>query len=566
MSQFHGIISINDGKLLLFSGEQDLSAPDFQSTGPNLILARHGDDLNLCLSGFAVSLEANRAKIITAENLQHFSETNNPKLPSGHYAGVYVGEKHIRFFTCGSGLRDIYFTQADDYIHFSTDYHTLFPVATPGFDPKSLGSRWLLYNQLSNRSVFRDYTRVCSGQEFVFGKETSKFHVTEGTGSLKQEPANSPDSEEKFTGAIKYFFTLQMETGRPLELSLSGGLDSRVLLSLLLSSDIPFSAHSFGYPDDPDVAMARKLCEKTGVNFTNYTPDEMTLESAIRDVQLQARYSLLNHPATSSNNLGYYKKVAENGSPVIIDGGFGELWRRQFFYKLSVMGKEAILKRDWPAIIPYLRHHKADIFRSEVLAEMERGVIHELEEVFSSLPDPEKIGVENWIDAFALKTRLSNYYAPEQTMIDSVATSFMPYIQNNVLDILFSTPLELRKNSTMLKRIIRKNAPILASIPLVKGSTTVPFSLGSLGSRIWSKFSSLTGKRATAGNDHETQKLFLLKEFVCDLAGSGKVRNSGWLDDAKVAELLKFYDGDTSKKNELAWLISFIALLDIMKP
>lgn len=566
MSQFHGSISLEDASLTLFSGNIELTNLSLNHVAPNLFYSLNGDNKGFCVAGTGISNDGRITRLLTTDDWGRILEAEKIYEISGHFAGIQFDEKKIVLFTCPFGLRDLYLLKKDNRLHFTTNYHTLFKIETPELNPEALGGRWLLYNQLDSDSLFVNYKRLSCGEKLVIDRKTlsirSEFQYPYP--ALNSEIAGEP--VRNFINAINSICSLNKGTGHPIELSLSGGLDSRVLLSLLIRIKTPFSAHSFGEPDNPDVAMARQLCERTGVKFTNYTPDELTIESAIQNVRLQAQYSLLNHPSTSPNNLGYYKKVVENGFPVIIDGGFGELWRRQFFYKLSLMGRKAFIRGNRESLIPFLSHHRADIFRAEVLNEMEKGCSKSLDRVFAENPQLETMGIDNWIDLISLRTRLPNYYSQEQTMIDGVAIAIMPFVQKNVLDLLFSTPLELKRNSSMLKRIVRNMAPELTSLPLVKSGTTVPFSLGSLGSRVWSKVSSVTGKKISPVEDEGTKKLVLLKEFVCDLAGSGKVRNSGLLDETKVAGILKFYDGDTSKKDELAWLISFIALLDIMKP
>ncbi len=88
---------------------------------------------------------------------------------------------------------------------------------------------------------------------------------------------------------------------------------------------------------------------------------------------------------------------------MIIDGGFGEIWRREFANRLLLLGRKALLEKDFKRIYSILKHNKADIFSEEVLKEMEKGTIEQIEKLFEEMPDVAKIGPANWIDIFSIR-------------------------------------------------------------------------------------------------------------------------------------------------------------------
>jgi len=562
MSQFNGIINRRDGSFSLYSEEIDITDPNSKFTAPNLYYSFNEKKCGYCVAGVGISKEDEKLILMGGDDWAIAAKSQGFTNLSGHFAGICIDDESIQFFTCNSGLRDLYFIIKEDYLFFTTNYHTLFKVEKPQIDLFSLGGRWLLYNQLQNHSLFLNYPRICAGQKLLFNRKTGSIKIYPTPTFSYREHDDEAGVVKKVIKSIYQTCAVLAKSDRPLELSLSGGLDSRFLLNLLSTGEIPFSAHSFGNGDNLDVQIAAKICSEMGVPFKNLQPAELTLDNAINDVRLQAQYSLLNHPATNQNNLYYYKEVTKAGSPIIIDGGFGELWRRQFFYKLSVFGKKSNIDKDLFHTLNFFRHHRADIFSAGALVEMEKGCLQDLQSLFHEYPHPSVFGIENWIDLIALKTRLPNYYAQEQTMIDGVVTSIMPFVQEYVVKFLYSFPLMYRKDSRFFKETIYTMEPRLINFPLVKGAVTVPFHLGSFTSRIYSAISTKYRKKQLRGVDFENKKLLLLKEYAHDLSSSDVVRNSLLLDNKKVAKVLNYYNGDTSKKGELAWLITMLAFLE----
>ena len=86
---------------------------------------------------------------------------------------------------------------------------------------------------------------------------------------------------------------------------------------------------------------------------------------------------------------------------------------------------------------------------------MEKGVIEQLDNLFEEMPDANQISPERWIDLFSVRSRLTNYYAPEQARVDQYVISFMPLIQKDVLNLLFGLSEADKKNGKMFKQLIQ---------------------------------------------------------------------------------------------------------------
>lgn len=190
---------------------------------------------------------------------------------------------------------------------------------------------------------------------------------------------------------------------------------------------------------------------------------------------------------------------------------------------------------------------------------MNRGAEKQLEAIFRELPKPANLGAENWIDLFALKTRIRNYYSHEQSRLDEIGASYMPFLQPSILDNLLSMKVKHRKNGKLFKLIIKENENKLAGYHLVKGETLQPFGRSTFHARIKGIVN-----RIAAGNsstDEKTLTLFKkLLPLISDLVFSKIVSECGFYDQKKIrlsVENLHKGKNELSSIRELDWWLSF---------
>jgi hypothetical protein len=344
-----------------------------------------------------------------------------------------------------------------------------------------------------------------------------------------------------------------------ISLSLSGGFDSRLLFSFLLKNKIGgWDAHTFGDSRHPDAVIAERLCRDFNIPHTQISLPSPAPEEFIKEFGEYTAQTVMDNSPLSYLQLRNYKGLDGSGK-VIIDGGFGEIWRREFFNRLLFLGSKSILKRDSERILPHLALFRGDIFSEEINVKMEKGNKIQLERLFDELPDPERVGKENWIDLFASRTRMRNYYSHEQTRLDLTAISYMPLAQMSLLKGLLSLKLKDRKNGKLFKSILTGNEPALTKYPLVKGNTCQPFGRSTLEARIINRLRNKFGKRTV--DEPAVRELFdSIAPYLYDLASSQKVRECGLYDNRKLLLLIsncRKNSGTDESIKELCWWLSF---------
>ena len=254
-------------------------------------------------------------------------------------------------------------------------------------------------------------------------------------------------------------------------LGLSGGLDSRALFAL--QGDC--TTHIWGPSDHPDVLISRRLARIQGLEQNHFQIQHPEATECIKLLRERVGLTQAITPASTAVERSAYGQLHDMGYG-ILDGGFGEVVRRQFMNRVVF---ERMLCGDSPGrLLSSPGTGKSDIFAPEVHRAMVLAAKEQLNAAWQDLPA--SMTVADKADLLSIRSRLPNFFGFEQNSLDHVCVSYMPYAQPSVLRALFQVPLQLRWHGRLLSRLIRKYSPALSHIPLVKGTTQYPFGLGTV--------------------------------------------------------------------------------------
>ena len=500
-------------------------------------------------AGVGLKQSGDGYKNLNTSNWDNYLSTKAVDLSTvnGHFVALKYANNELKFLTDELGLREIFIVKLAEGWGFTTRIDWLKYFTDPEIDLQEFGARWLLQNQISRGSIIKNVKRL------VCDNATIKNNILRVEENPLQPDLETEGGKEDFDSDLKRFLSFG---DKRISLSLSGGLDSRLLLSYLLNKNSEqWETHTFGDPNHPDSKIASELLK--AVNLENRIINEIlpSIEKTIELLQNYAVQSVITNPVSSILNLRFYNLIREENI-IIIDGGFGEIWRREFANKLLLLGKKALLENDFNKIFTLLKHAKADIFSKDVLEDMQKGTITQIDNLFTELPDLKSISIGRWVDLFSIKTRLTNYYAPEQARVDDYVISFMPFVQKDLLNMLFSLSDNDKKNGKLFKELIKQNSSQLTGIPLVKGSITHPFNLSSLNARLYSRIKNRMGRHYKS--NQPTELFNSVKEFILDLLHSSQVQNCELYDHKKIYLIAKEFSLNGSTFNsELDWFLSF---------
>ncbi len=514
------------------------------------------NDGGFAACGVGIEYFENSAKFLSSHDYDTLNNEDSLNL-NGHFVFTKWNNKRISILTDKFGLRDIFvFKNPGGGYLFSTCSDWLAKIVDSEINYKVFGSRWLLFNQISSESIFDGIKRINCGSEFTIELDDLSSRITKHNWfeNISEKEFTVNDFKHTFEGFTKF----PSDENLILNLSLSGGMDSRAILSQLLKSNVPFSTHTFGNFESPDSKIAKQLSETFGIKHEQIDLPLPSIDETIYEIKEYVSQSLVNNSVSSYiqlRNYDYFK----NRSDILIDGGFGEIWRREFFNRLLITGKKYLREENVEAILPFLMINRADIFNNDIKLSMIAGCEEQLEAIFKELPSIKNIGVANWVDLFAIKTRLVNYYSHEQIRSDGIIQSYMPFLQPALLDNILGMKLTDRKNGKMLRQIINTNNRKLGKFPLAKGELTHPFWFSTIQTRLYLFANKKLKGRAQ--NYLPSKKIIdFLYSFVQDTINSQPVKNADCYDQKKLSVLsAKLFKRElsTGDYSELDWWLAF---------
>ncbi|MBW7887910.1 MAG: hypothetical protein H3C35_06070 [Bacteroidetes bacterium] len=373
---------------------------------------------------------------------------NNPSLYSsleGHFVLLTYTNGSVTIRTDRIGLRTIFWAYHNDSVVISTrlDWITRY-CGGCSIDYGVVGSRWILANQFSYKSLVHNIHRLGPNGELVYKNKNIAC-----TQHSFEPDACGEYSIDDIISLIKEYAIPSQQNERRLTLGLSGGLDSRLLLSCYLNSKFQnFQTHTFGNIEHPDAAIPKAMGEREKFLYYFYNKPIPEASEIIPELNGYLAQTNLVESAATFLRLRNYRDL-ESQNILMIDGGFGEIARRQYLNRIAYRGASIIREKNIEAVLSHLKVNRASIFSHELTTQMENGSREEINFMLHSMPDVDKIGLENYMDLWAIRSRFPNFGSDEQARLDSFILNYMPFAQPQFLNMVFfdSTSLEEKRKT-----------------------------------------------------------------------------------------------------------------------
>ncbi len=485
-------------------------------------------------------------------------EKRDLKSLNGHFACGKINSEKAVFFNDTLGIRELFFAQKDDLFFVSTRLDLISKFT--GFneiDYSAFSSGWLLENRISTDSVIKKIRRLTAGSSIEFTFSENKLPDIKIVEKLWAPTIINKLSENDVIEELTKFTLFPIQNHEKLTLGLSGGLDSRVLFSILqnknLQSDI-FSTFTFGNRNHPDSLIATKIA-----NIYNTEHKSFDTQPNIDDDIYSKLLSFTSMNQATSPLSEYFQKLYfETSFPdeVVIDGGFGEILRRGLFNKLLYKASNQIQDKNAEFVSHLICMKRADIFNVDISLIFEKSTVSHFEKLFDEMPDSKTFGTENWLDLLSIRTKLINYCSLEQARTDNFCFNFNPFSQPRILNMVFSLDLEYKKNAKLFNKIINTFTPELIAIPLVKGDVLIPFGYPTFFQKVIAK-----GKKKLGMNfKDKSSEIFLdrFKDMILEISNSSAVKEYPEYNYKKIQTLVQgYYSGNKSLAKEVDWWLSF---------
>ncbi|RLC50398.1 MAG: hypothetical protein DRZ79_04435, partial [Candidatus Cloacimonadota bacterium] len=232
----------------------------------------------------------------------------------------------------------------------------------------------------------------------------------------------------------------------------------------------------------------------------------------------------------------------------------GEYLRRGLSNRLAVLGKQALLDKNITNIKKYLQLPKPKIFNKDVVKKWENIQNEQINNLITSMPDVNEIGIHNWVDIYNIRYRTANNNYPLQIRLDKIIPNLMPFIQPKVLNEVLNLPSAFRTKELVNRKMLN-GFPRLKLFPLARYNTIIPFQYNKYTSVIWGKIMRNFLKESSKNTEIflELNKDYLLSRF-----SDSNFINSALYNKKLIKDTVKgYYKGKNKNVDFLLWWMTF---------
>ncbi|MEI6560765.1 MAG: asparagine synthase-related protein [Verrucomicrobiota bacterium] len=365
---------------------------------------------------------------------------------NGWFSGLLVDlrARKIFLFNDRYGLGRIYIHENADGFYFSSEAKSLLRVlpATRQLDPASLAEFCSCGCALQNRTVFSGISLLPGGSLWTFssdGRIKKKFYFRKET--WENQPALSESGYEKKLGeTFAKILPRYFRAGEQMGMSLTGGLDGRLILAWADRPPVTLPCYTFGgsYRDCTDVRTARKLASVVQQLHKTLPVDGEFL------AQFQALAEKTVYVSDGAMDVSgavelYVNRLARQIAPIRLTGNYGsEILRGNVAFKPRPMNA----------------------------ALYDPGFIR-LGEVAAATYAEEKQGDRTSFIAFK---QVPWHHHSRLAVEQSQLTLRTPYLDNDLMALIFQAPGDLARSGTRSAlRLIAEGNAALARIPTDRG-------------------------------------------------------------------------------------------------
>lgn len=389
------------------------------------------------------------------------------------------------------GYLPLYYFETDHYFLFASKLDALLGhKLSPNIDFDNVTiAEHLLFNYPLSDATFIKGVRTLSNAVKIEFKDNCIHKETYWTFSdlISTDQKGGGEGFELFDEGLRDSIHKIIDTtGRSLNMSLTGGWDSRVVLSYLLPEKKDFlNLYSFGAKTSDDIQAPIQISEKENLNFTPYVLHDHYIQNHFfRNAEDTISLSGGLRNLKRAHYLYTIKKISKN-SPHLLSGIFGdEVFKMAEASGGAVISKNtvALLESDFdiPATMNSLK--ESVIFdmlhddKSYLLNVLEKRLL-ELKESFDKYNS-----ITEKYYAFRFEVNLRKYFGHEVSSYNDFVQCTSPFIDIDFLEKFvqteyFNVQQEFNSNSLFLKRkssmlyhdIIQKNYAPLLKYPSSRG-------------------------------------------------------------------------------------------------
>lgn len=383
-----------------------------------------------------------------AEYLVHLYEENGInfiKVLNGWFSGLIIDHRLRKAFIFNDryGMQRIFIHESKNELYFASEAKALLAVLpeTRDFDLQGLSEFLACGCTIRSHSLYKDISILPPASlweinEGEINKKTFYFKIEEWK---EEQKLNRDQFVYGFKELIGQVVKMYAEGALPVGISLTGGLDSRMIMACLDNSSDGFPCYSFGsmYRDTYDVMIAKQVA-----NICNHVHQVLVLGE---DFLSNFPYYLEKAVYLSDGYLGmsgaaelYLNTLARVIAPVRLTGNYGgELLRGDRAFKCEVP-ESGFVSSDLNPYFVMVKNAFEDIISIDAVS-------------------------------FALFHQAPSQGYGRLTIERSQVVLRSPFMDNDLVRFAYRAPQSLSSITELSLEIISKYKPVLLTIPTDRG-------------------------------------------------------------------------------------------------
>jgi len=364
---------------------------------------------------------------------------------NGWFAGLLIDQRkrEVVLFNDRYGMHRVYYCRTPESFFFASEAKSLLAVRpeTRSLDPESVGHFLGFGTVFANRTLFANVSLLpgasCWSIETPDAVNMRRYF--EPGEWERQSPLSAEEFQASLSDTLRRVLPSYFVADTPVGLSLTGGLDTRMVMAGIPPDGQPRPCYTYGgvYRECFDIKIARKVAAACNLshsvlplggeffdNFLDYAERTVWLTDGCLDL-------------TGSHEV-YYSELARQYSPVRLTGNYGsEILRNVSTFKYQPVSAGVIGRE----VLPFLeaaREHYSAICTSHPVT-------------------------------FAAFSLIPWHLAGRRIAAESALVLRSPYLDNDLVSLVYRAPQAARETSQACLRAIRELHPRLARIPTDMG-------------------------------------------------------------------------------------------------
>lgn len=359
---------------------------------------------------------------------------------NGWFSGLVVDRRRRRIvlFNDRYGMGRVYFHETNDGFYFASEAKSLLRTRPElrTIRPEALAQQLRCNCVLGEQTLFKGISRLPNASAWVFEPaspvQRKQFFQFSEWEALPELPA--VEFSQQFDAVVSRVFPRYVGGSEPVGMSLTAGLDTRVIMASIEGLTVNLPAYTFGgnLGETFDIRTARKVAHILGQSHQTIRIDDHYFKNFADYVRRSVYISDGTHEALGAHDL-YFNEQARRIAPVRLTGKFGS---------------EVVRIR---RMIPY------DTFPVELLQPGFR-------EALAKVPRVEQVSKYTHGLTRVVAEEIAGYEYGRVAVEQSQVTLRTPYMDNELIRLMYQSPRAMRADGILQADYVRRHSSRLNAV------------------------------------------------------------------------------------------------------